>query len=84
MSLQLSIPDFVLQSLPMSEKQAEGELLKELAVALYAQEVLSFSHAQALAQMESCAFGQLLAERCIHRHCNRVALEQDLTFACSE
>lgn len=84
MSLQLDIPDFVLQALPLSEQKAERELLKELAVALYAQEVLSFNEARELAQMPSCEFGQLLGERCVHRHCNRVTLAQDLAGACSE
>lgn len=84
MTLQLTIPDSVLQALPLSHQHIERELLKELAVALYAQELLSFGEARELAQMESCEFGQLLGERCVNRHCNRVALAADLAFACSE
>lgn len=84
MPLQLTIPDSVLQALPLSRQRIEQELLKELAIALYSQEMLSFCEARELAQIESCEFGQLLGDRCVNRHCNRVALAADLACACSE
>jgi len=42
MGLQLHIPDSVTQAIRLPEKRMEEGLLVELALALYAQQVLSF------------------------------------------
>jgi hypothetical protein len=41
MSLQLSIPDSILQAIRLPEQRIEQELLHELAIALYAQDLLA-------------------------------------------
>lgn len=42
MDVQLYIPDSIVQAIRLPEDRIPQELLKELAVALYAQGVLSF------------------------------------------
>jgi predicted HTH domain antitoxin len=42
MSLWLAIPDSVVQAIRLPEKRMREEMLLELAIALYAQEALSF------------------------------------------
>ncbi|HEY9825601.1 MAG TPA: UPF0175 family protein [Stenomitos sp.] len=81
MSLQLSIPDSILHALRLPEQRIEQELLHELAVALYAQDLLSFGKARELAQMNKYEFGQLLAQRNILRHYSSEELEDDLAYA---
>ena len=62
----------------------ERELLKELAIALYSQEMLSFGKARELANMGRYEFGRLLAERKSDRHYCEEELEQDIAYASSE
>ena len=81
MGLQLHIPDSVLQSIRLPEERVARELLKELAIALYAQGFLSFGKARELAGMEKYEFGQLLGERGVLRHYGREELEDDLKYA---
>ncbi len=82
--MQLSIPDGVVQAIRLPEQRLEQELLKELASALYAQELLSFGKARELAQMGHYEFGQLLGERGILRHYGAQELSEDLTYARGE
>jgi len=83
-ALQLSIPDSVAQAIRMPEKYREQNLLIELAVALYAQEALSFGKARELAGMSTYEFGQLLGRREIPRHYGASELEDDLRYARGE
>jgi len=84
MALQLRIPDSVTQAIRLPEKRMKEDLLVELAVALYTQEVLSFGKARELAGMSKCEFGQLLGKRGIPRHYGWEELEDDVTYARSE
>ena len=59
MSIQLEIPDSIAQAMRLPAADQEQQLLIELAVALYAQGILSFGKARELAQMDRYAFGQL-------------------------
>ncbi|MBW4495260.1 MAG: UPF0175 family protein [Oscillatoria princeps RMCB-10] len=81
MSLQLNIPDSVLQAIPLPEKRMEQELLKELAVALYSEELLSFGKARELARMSHYEFAQLVGERGVRRHYGEEELKDDLNYA---
>ncbi|PZV06681.1 MAG: hypothetical protein DCF32_09335 [Leptolyngbya sp.] len=81
MSLQLSIPESILQAIRLPEQRIHQELLHELAVALYAQDLLSFGKARELAQMDKYQFGQLLAQRHTVRHYGSEELEDDLAYA---
>ena len=84
MSVQLHIPDSVARAIRLPEDRIAEELLEELAVALYAQGLLSFGRARELAGLGKYEFGQLLGERGIPRHYGREELEDDLAYARSE
>ncbi len=81
MGLRLVIPDSVLQSIRLPEERMAEELMKELAVALYADGFLSFGKARELAGMEKYEFGRLLGDRGVPRHYGREELEDDLKYA---
>lgn len=82
--MQLSIPDSVLSAIRLPESRIEQELLQELAIALYSQELLSFGKARELAQMGKYDFGQLLGQRGVTRHYASEELEDDLSYASGE
>ncbi len=74
--MQISIPDSILQSIRLPEKRLESELLKELALSIYQQELLSFGKARELAKLEHYEFSKLLGERDIDRHYSQQELYQ--------
>jgi predicted HTH domain antitoxin len=76
--MQISIPESIVQSIRLPESRIEAELLKELALALYAQELLSFGKACELANHDHYQFSQLLGDRQILRHYSQTELEEDL------
>jgi predicted HTH domain antitoxin len=84
MGLQISISDSIVQALRLPEQRIEQELRRELAIALYAQEILSFGKARELAEMDKYEFGQLLSRRGIFRHYDFEELDDDLSYARSE
>lgn len=84
MGLLLQIPDSVTQALRLPEGRMKEDLLLELAVALYAQGVLSFGKARELATLSKSEFGQVLGRRGIVRHYGHEELEDDLTYARAE
>jgi predicted HTH domain antitoxin len=79
--MQLSIPETIIQSIRLPEHRIEAELLKELAIALYAQELLSFGKARELANLDHRQFSQLLGDRNIPRHYSETELAEDLDYA---
>lgn len=81
MEAKLIIPDSVLQAIRLPEDRIQDELLKELAVSLYDQGILSFGKARELAQLGKYEFGKLLGERKIMRHYGREELEDDIKYA---
>ncbi|ELR97535.1 UPF0175 family protein [Gloeocapsa sp. PCC 73106] len=81
MSIQIFIPESIFQAIRLPEQRIEQELLQELAVALYAQDLLSFGKARELAKMDKYEFGQLLAKRDAIRHYTFKDLEEDLDYA---
>jgi predicted HTH domain antitoxin len=84
MTLQLRIPGSVAQAIRLPEKRLEDDLLLELAIALYAQEALSFGKARELAGMSKYEFGRLLGKRQIARHYSSEELANDIHYAHSE
>lgn len=81
MGVVLEIPDQVAQAirLPVSEQQAS--LMTELAVALYAREILSFGKARELTPLNRVEFGRLLGRRGIPRHYTEQDMEDDIAYA---
>lgn len=84
MGLQISISDSVVQALRLPEQRIEQELRRELAIALYTQDILSLGKARELAEMDKYEFGQLLSRRGVFRHYGVEELDDDLSYAHSE
>ena len=84
MGLNLQIPDSVTRAIRLPEKRMEKDLLLELAIALYAQDVLTFGKARELAGLSKYEFGHMLGKRSIPRHYGPEELEDDLSYAHSQ
>lgn len=84
MSLTLDIPDSVIQGLRLPQGEIPGRLRTELAIALYAQGVLSLGKAAELAEMSRILFDELVGQRGIPRHYGDEDLAQDLAYVRSE
>lgn len=81
MSVELHIPDSVAQAIRLPEDRMQQELLIELALALYAQGILSFGKARELANLSKDEFRQVLGKRDIPRHYGHEELADDLSYA---
>ncbi|MFQ5873488.1 MAG: UPF0175 family protein [Dehalococcoidia bacterium] len=79
--LTLEVPAEVVDAVKLPPGEVEGELRKELALALYKRGVLSLGKARALAQMTRWDFEELLGQRGIARHYTRADLEEDIQYA---
>lgn len=84
MSMRLQIPDSVVQAIRLPEERMAQELQVELALALYAQGLLSFGKARELAQKGKYEFSRLLGERHVPRHYGPEELADDLAYARGE
>ena len=84
MGLQIEISDSIVQARRLPEERIEEELRRELAIALYTQNILPFGKARELTQMDKYEFGQLLARRQVLRHYGFEELKDDLTYAGGE
>ena len=84
MSITLHIPDSVARSLRLPEGEAEQRLRSELALALYAQGILSFGKASELAGLSRYLFADLVARRGVPRHYGEEELAEDLAYARGE
>lgn len=82
--LYLHIPDSVAEAIRLPETRREEALLRELALTLYAQGLLSLGKARELARMDKYAFSRLLGERGIPRHYGSEELGDDVSYARSE
>jgi len=81
MSITIEIPDSIVQGMKLPRPETKNRLKIELALSLYAQEILSFGKARQLAGMGKYQFGILLGERKIARHYSQEDLEEDLEYA---
>jgi predicted HTH domain antitoxin len=77
----ISIPEDVLISIKIPEKDVENVLTPELATALYQKGVISLGKARKLAGMSKWEFIEKLGKRKIERHYTERELEEDLAFA---
>jgi predicted HTH domain antitoxin len=84
MNITLHIPDSIARSLRLPEDEAEQRLRQELAVALYAQGILSLGKSAELAGLSRYFFGDLLTQRDIARHYGQEELTEDLAYADGE
>jgi predicted HTH domain antitoxin len=81
MSITLDIPNNIHEALHVTPAEAEARLKLELAVALYAQNVLGLGKAAELAGMSRLDFNDVLAERSIPMHYGQKELDEDLAYA---
>lgn len=81
MSIQLEIPDSIVQALRLPPAEQKQQLCIELAVSLYARDILSFGKARELAGLDKYEFGRLLGRRGIPRHYEAEDLQNDLSYA---
>ena len=82
--LILHIPNSVAEALRLPEARREEALLRELAVTLYNQGLLSLGKARELARLDKYAFSRLLGERGIARHYGQEELGEDISYARGE
>jgi predicted HTH domain antitoxin len=80
-TLKLEISEEILRALKFPPEDVEGELRKELALALYERGVLSLGKARQLVGMTRWQFEELLGQRKVTRHYTEEDLAEDLTYA---
>ncbi len=81
MAVTLHSPDSVAGGLRLPEGDVEQRLRVELAVALYAQAILSLGKAAELAGLTRDKFGGVLADRGVARHYTEEELAEDVRYA---
>ncbi len=81
MELTLHIPKEIDRALKIPGKSRENFLLKELAISLYREGILSFGKARQLANMSKWEFHDELGKRKIARHYTEEDFEEDLQYA---
>lgn len=77
----LEIDDAVYEALRIPEQERPERLKQELAVSLYAQDLLSFGKARELAEMSTREFQEVLGEREIRRHYTDEELAEDREYS---
>ena len=73
-----------MRSLRLPEREVEERLRCELAISLYAQEILSFGKAVELSSLSRWQFADLVARRGIARHYGTDELAEDLSYGRGE
>jgi predicted HTH domain antitoxin len=79
--MTLEIPDKVVEGMPLPAANAQAEVKKEVALALYARGLLSLGKAVELAGVTRDDFETVLAHRHIERPYDTTELERDLAWA---
>jgi len=82
MSLSLEIPDAVSQAMRLPPAETKSRLQLELAVSLYAQEILSLGKAAELAGLSRLELNDALGKRGVPMHYAQEDLSNDLAYAC--
>jgi predicted HTH domain antitoxin len=82
--MTLQVPDSVARSLRLPEGEVEDRLRCELALALYAQNILPFGRASELAAISRYQFADLVTRRGIPRHYGSEELAEDLAYGRGE
>ena len=77
----IEIDEEVYKALRIPEAERPQAMKEELAVSLYARDVLSFGKARALAELSTREFQELLDDREIPRHYTEAELAEDLEYA---
>jgi predicted HTH domain antitoxin len=80
MSLTLEIPDEVSQAMHLPPPEAEARLRLELAISLYAQQILSLGKAAELAGVSRWELNATLAKRGVAMHYGPEDLAEDVAY----
>jgi predicted HTH domain antitoxin len=80
MDVNLRIPENIYLAMKVPDKQKKEVIIRELALSLYEQEILSFGKARDLAKMSKWEFHELLGSRRIERHYNIADLKEDMDY----
>ena len=81
MSIQLQIPDGVVDALRLPSGGQESQPMLELAASLYARGILSLAKARELSGVSRYEFGMALGQRGMPRHYGADDLEDDVAYA---
>ena len=81
MTLTLTIPNDVIESLKLPRQRMEVELRQEMAFTLYERGFCSMGVARRYAEMTKWAFLDGLAKRGIQRHYSEEELDEDIAYA---
>jgi predicted HTH domain antitoxin len=82
--MNISLPEDLVGSLGIPEAEVEGEILKELAVALYARGALTAGKARKLGRLNHWQFIEALAQRRIEVSRSDEDVEEELAHARGE
>ena len=77
----IDLPTGVYEALNVPEDEREDVVRRELAVALYREEILSVGKARELSGLSRREFHRLLGEREVDRHYTAAELDEDLEYA---
>jgi predicted HTH domain antitoxin len=77
----IEIDDEVYDAVQLPEGERSEAIKRELAISLYARDVLSFGKARSLGELSSQEFQKLLGDRQIRRHYTDEELAEDLEYA---
>ncbi|GAB3020941.1 UPF0175 family protein [Natronobiforma cellulositropha] len=77
----IEISDEVYEALQLPEDEREEVMREELAISLYARDVLSFGKARELTACSHERFSALLGSRGVERHYTDEELTDDLEYA---
>jgi len=80
MSLTLEIPDEVSQAMRLPPPEAEARLRLELAISLYAQEILGLGKAAELAGVPRGELNAALAKRGVPMHYGAEEMAEDFAY----
>jgi predicted HTH domain antitoxin len=84
MDITLEIPDAAVEESHLPEPELRKQICREVAVSLYAQNILSLGRAAELAKMDKYTFGELVGQRGIPRHYSEEDLALDLAYVRSQ
>jgi len=77
----IEIDEEVYEAVRLPEDERSQAMKQELAISLYARDILSFGKARVLAELSRREFQALLGERKIPRHYTKAELDEDLEYA---
>lgn len=83
-TLSIEVPENIAGAIRLPDSEQPQRLLLELALSLYAQELIPFGKAAELAGLDLHAFSKELGHRRIPRHYSTEDFEQDLHYARGE